>query len=274
MMGGSPFLAVPITALVARNGTLLRADPPLWRLHILAGGENDGKLAIAGLANMAAATARTRTPMQRAIRTADEEHDVELWVESRAVGDGVELSVTGWRDLPSRRRDDLREAAVELQVEPDSAILIDAAARLVKLPAGIAAQSGLGQLVTSVLETCDSPALSAILASQAAVSDITVRLIGTDTLYRLELNPLLDGEGRFLGHGGTLSVVPITQLVPQEETTPLPMGRLISPTLPAIWPNWSLIWRIWRRSTGPILQWRVIRSSWGISPGASLVCWR
>ena len=50
----SSFLSVPIKLRISGEGELLFADPPVWRLHALAGGDDNGAIAIPGLAMLAA----------------------------------------------------------------------------------------------------------------------------------------------------------------------------------------------------------------------------
>ena len=62
------FLAVPIKACVSSDGVLLSADPPVWRLHSLAGGRENSEVAIPGLAALAATTQRTGMRIERPVR--------------------------------------------------------------------------------------------------------------------------------------------------------------------------------------------------------------
>ena len=54
------FLAVPIKACISSSGVFLSADPPVWRLHNLAGGGDDSTIAIPALAALAESALRTR----------------------------------------------------------------------------------------------------------------------------------------------------------------------------------------------------------------------
>ena len=234
MNSSAPFLAVPIRALVTGDGMLLHADPPLWRLHVLAGGENDGMLAIPGLVALAAMTARTKMTAQRAIRTADEEHDVELWVESRISGRDVELRVTGWRDLVWSRRDDVREHSVELATADDDHILIDAEMRIVRKPVTLP-ENATGQRADTVFEALGAADISAMLTGGQPLADVPVKVAGLETDYLLSIAPQFNSQGRFLGHAGTLranAVQPFASATAAIETaTPIPMGRQFASVL-------------------------------------------
>jgi signal transduction histidine kinase len=96
-MSGAIALAQPILVDVAADGRLIRADSPILRLHFLAGGEQGGALAIPSLAAMAAATRKFQMRLARAVKVADEDDDIELWVESQLLNGLVRLTVIGWR---------------------------------------------------------------------------------------------------------------------------------------------------------------------------------
>jgi signal transduction histidine kinase len=229
MSTAPPFLAVPIRAVVAADGTLISADPPIWRLHILAGGDNDGPLAIPAMAALAAATARTKIPGEQPVRAADEHDDVELWVEANAIGDTVELAITGWRELPSARRTGNRERHVTVVAEEDYAIAIDSAQRIIRVPS-FAGANVMGAPAGSVLLSVSAQDLASRLQEQQAFTGETIKLAGADRAYLLVLKPHHDANGLFLGHYGTLTPEAAT---PLDETavTAMPVGRQFASVL-------------------------------------------
>jgi Histidine kinase-, DNA gyrase B-, and HSP90-like ATPase/His Kinase A (phospho-acceptor) domain len=230
MNRNAPFLAVPVRALVSGDGKLLEADPPLWRLHVLAGGESDGRLAIPGLVALATVTARTKIAVQRAIRVSDEEHDVELWVESRTAGNDVELLVTGWRDLAFTRRDDFREQGLDAAQGRKDSVLIDSDGRIISLPVTLA-NSVTGQSATAIFEPMSDDNFAASLASRETLVNVTVKLSGLDGLFILNLAPQHTDDGGFLGHAGTLRAAFAEPVASESEMTPMPMGRQFASVL-------------------------------------------
>jgi nitrogen-specific signal transduction histidine kinase len=99
MISAIPNTGQPITAEVDANGRLIRADDPIFRLHILAGGEEGGVLAVPALAKIAAITHSIKMRFARAVRVADEAEDVELWVETQYANDLVYIKIISWRKI-------------------------------------------------------------------------------------------------------------------------------------------------------------------------------
>ncbi len=108
-MSGAIALAQPILVDVAADGRLIRADSPILRLHFLAGGEQGGAFAIPSLAAMAAATSKFQMRLARAVKVADENEDIELWVESQLLNGLVRLTVIGWRSEQKMGEEFLRD---------------------------------------------------------------------------------------------------------------------------------------------------------------------
>ena len=101
-MSVHPVLAQPIKAEVAANGQLLRADLPLLRLHLQAGGREGGYLAIPQLAALAVLSNRLQMRLSRVVRVADDQDDIEMWVEASADGSVAKLAVLSWRNIEPR----------------------------------------------------------------------------------------------------------------------------------------------------------------------------
>jgi nitrogen-specific signal transduction histidine kinase len=96
-MSNSVALAQPILVDVDADGRLVRADGPVLRLHLLAGGQDGGTLAIPSLAALATATHKFQMRLARAIKVADEDEDIELWVETQLIDSIARLKIIGWR---------------------------------------------------------------------------------------------------------------------------------------------------------------------------------
>ena len=87
-----------ITAHVDSDGKLLFADPALRRLHIQAGGSDDGKFAIAALARIAQLTHKLRLPLSRMVQVSDDDYDISLWVDSKLEDNIAILSILSWNE--------------------------------------------------------------------------------------------------------------------------------------------------------------------------------
>jgi signal transduction histidine kinase len=98
MNDAAPFSRV-ITGEVSSAGILLRADDALQQLHVRAGGELGGTLACPALLGLTQLVASLRMRLARAVRVADGQNSLELWVEAEPFNKDVKLSILGWRDI-------------------------------------------------------------------------------------------------------------------------------------------------------------------------------
>jgi hypothetical protein len=231
-----PFLAVPIRAQIDADGALVFAEPAIWRLHVLAGGEANGPVAVPGLAALAATALQTRMRIERPVRAADEESDVELWVEAVPQNGVAELIVTGWRDFPLGPDGFRRNEDVADDRQADTDILIDPELRIVRLPSMLPHHligEHLGALF--ILEggpEGNIPLVDA-LTERRPIHDQMIRLIGQDTAYCLSLEPQFSQEGSYIGHSGQLQYLR-AKTSPDIATAPvgdLPMGRQLATVL-------------------------------------------
>jgi hypothetical protein len=230
------FLAVPIKACVSNSGALLSADPPVWRLHNLAGGGDNTATAIPGLAALAASVLRTHMRIERPVRAADEENDVELWVIATPQVDRVDLLITGWRDiLPTIERNE-RDESVVLAKDDSSEILIDPEQRVVRLPSAFPSH-GIGQHFGSlfIVESDDSGGIPLIdaLMERRAIMQVPIGVIGSDERFLLDLTPQLASDGRYLGHVGRVTAVDdvAPNAAPPPSRSDLPMSRQLASVL-------------------------------------------
>ncbi len=91
-----------IIAHVDADGKLLFADPALRRLHIQAGGSDNGKFAIAALARIAQLTHKLKLPLSRMVQVADDGFDISLWVDSHLEDNIAILSILNWNEKEIR----------------------------------------------------------------------------------------------------------------------------------------------------------------------------
>jgi signal transduction histidine kinase len=106
-------LAQPILVEVADDGRLIRADARILRLHFLAGGQEGGVLAIPSLAALAAATQKLKMRLARAVKVADEDSDIQLWVETEVANDITRLKIIGWNAFDKSSLTPSRDAFLE-----------------------------------------------------------------------------------------------------------------------------------------------------------------
>ena len=230
------FLAVPIKACVSNSGALLSADPPVWRLHNLAGGGDNTAIAIPGLAALASSALRTRMRIERPVRCADEENDIELWVTATPQSDRVDLLITGWRDiLPTIERNE-RDESVELGKDDSNEILIDPEQRVVRLPSAFPSH-GIGQHFGSLFvvksDASGSIPLIDALMERRAIMQVPIGVIGSDKRFLLDLTPQLASDGRYLGHVGRVTAVADHAIAeaPSPSRSDLPMSRQLASVL-------------------------------------------
>ncbi len=98
-MNGAAPLTRAITCEVSSAGILLRADDAFQQLHVRAGGELGGTLACPALLGLTQLVASLRMRLARAVRVADGQNNLELWVEAEPFNKDVKLSILGWRDI-------------------------------------------------------------------------------------------------------------------------------------------------------------------------------
>lgn len=150
-MIGAP-LAQPIRGSVASDGRLVFADDALRRLHHRSGGTEGGPLAIPALAALAALAHQLKMRLSRAVKVADVDEDLELWVEANVDGDLAKLSILSWRALPSRGSSNAVAYESSTAV---SELQFDAQLRLIGAKGVVAQQldpSDFGRLSEEILE--------------------------------------------------------------------------------------------------------------------------
>ena len=230
------FLAVPITASVSSSGALLSADPPVWRLHNLAGGADNTEVAIPGLAALAVSALRTGMQIERPVRAADEDNDIELWVTATPHRDRVDLLISGWRDIVAPIDRNERNECVDLSKNDSDEILIDSEQRIVRLPSAFPSQS-IGQHFGSlfVVESDANGRIPLIeaLMERRAITQVPVGIIGSDEQFLLNLSPQLSVDGEYLGHFGCINAVvgPAIDEVSAPLQSDLPMSRQLATVL-------------------------------------------
>lgn len=197
-------------AVVAVDGRLIAADPAIAALHLRAGGEEGGPLAVPQLATAARLAQRLGIIVSRRVTVADEDADIELWVRAQPEGETVRLAASGWTEMPA-----WRPAAVPPAIPGDGDWRweTDAALRLtfVALDAGFDAFALLGKPLTALfgfdgqsdgaMPILDALARRRPLRNQPAI----VRPTGATVTLDAAVRP--DPAGIFGGLSGTARTV-------------------------------------------------------------------
>jgi Histidine kinase-, DNA gyrase B-, and HSP90-like ATPase/His Kinase A (phospho-acceptor) domain len=222
-------------ARVSADNRLLSADPPVWRLHMLAGGTIDGIIAIPGLAALSLLTLRTRMRIEKPVRAADEENDVELWVEAAPFDDVAELTITGWREInpPSTGFQLVNE--VGRTADTVDTILIDPMLRIIGQPSTLPKNS-VGKHLGSIfiLNGDDQGGIPLVeaLTEQRVIEAEEVGVVGQTQRYTLDMMPRYDTKGKYIGHSGSLTLIKPTAVEKEvDQESVIPMGRQFASVL-------------------------------------------
>lgn len=230
------FLSVPVKARIAKNGELISADPPVWRLHMLAGGADTGPIALPGFAALAAIAIKTAMRIERPIRAVDEDHDVELWVEASPSEDFADILITGWRDITSDTGQAQRIETVISSAVPSTEILIDSEHRIVRLPSFLPHHM-IGKHFGAVFiiqsgEDGRIPILEG-LTEKKAIIQAPFTVSGNRNRFLLDLIPQFLADGSFIGHSGVVHIAEEQsgETKPPKATPDLPMSRQLASVL-------------------------------------------
>lgn len=199
------------------DGRLVAADPPLESLHLRAGGEEGGALAVPQIAALARLSRRLGIVISRGVIAADEDSDLDLWVRAQPDEEGVALEISGWSRRPAytpppappaEREADFLRAAADWMWETDESLhftaLSHAAAGAVgKVPAEL-----IGEQLTALFRFREAkdgslPILTALAEHRRFDGQLAELREGSGKRYRLAGIPLIDGNGRFAGFRGS-----------------------------------------------------------------------
>ncbi|WP_373475376.1 sensor histidine kinase [Sphingorhabdus sp.] len=95
-----PNLTQPISGEIDNDGKLLRADEAFLRLNQRAGGVEGGAIAVPAIAKLAKLSLNLQMKLSRAVRVADNEDHLELWIEVHPTLQFAKVSILSWRALP------------------------------------------------------------------------------------------------------------------------------------------------------------------------------
>lgn len=97
-MTALPASQAAVHATINALGELVSADDALLNLHLRAGGEEGGPLAIPQLAALARLALRLNTLISRPVIAADKDVDIDMWVRARPEQGLVRLTIVDWKE--------------------------------------------------------------------------------------------------------------------------------------------------------------------------------
>lgn len=196
-----------ITAQISADGKLLYADPALRRLHIKAGGIDGGAVAIPSLANIAKLTHKLKIPLSRMVQIADEDFDIELWIDSKLSGDIVTLSILGWNEKHIIQAYEPVGVSIRTdQFDEDILFLTDQNMNIISFQSGEKNVAAFGQFIGrglfSILSTEPSAAerLKDELAELETIEDVIVKIADWREAYEFSAIPRYDDNDQYLGY--------------------------------------------------------------------------
>jgi signal transduction histidine kinase len=201
------------SGVVDTDDRLLAAEPRLAALQHAAGGSVGDVLAVPALVGIARLARALGILVSRSVIVADGDHDLELLVRAKPVGDTVEFVIGDWTPRPQRRpwlmsqpADDAD--ATEAEPAPQFSWAVDAALLLTEAPDSAV----IGKSLTQMFRLIENPVLDLpLLAALAARSDIVDQravLRGAPaTELRLDAAVQRDAAGAFTGFAGTARAV-------------------------------------------------------------------
>ena len=224
-----------IRGRVDHEGRLVSADPELAGLHLRAGGEEGGPLALPQVAALARLARRLGIVISRAVIAADADTDFDLWVRAQPGEEGVDLTILSWNERPARAPADAPEAEREadfLRAAADWMWETDERLRFTSLsPAGAAAVGKapadfLGKELTRLFrliegEEATLPILTALAAQKRFEDQLAELRIRARSRYRLAGVPLIDGSGRFAGFRGSATLAASPAPAPETSLPPM-----------------------------------------------------
>lgn len=212
---GSDAHATIAHAVLDGDGRLLSAQFPLLELNVRAGGAIGEPFALAPLATVARLARRLGIVVSRGVVIADEEADLELWARAQPEGDGVRLSISGWRERSAWAPTDDRDAAHPdfLRSDADWHWETDAGLRLTRVSIEAGRRHGfdaiglLGEPITDLFalgSDCGNLPLVEALARREVLAGQPARVRSDATAVTLSATVRRDAAGRFGGFVGTV----------------------------------------------------------------------
>ncbi|CAM3074581.1 MULTISPECIES: sensor histidine kinase [Sphingomonas] len=204
----SPGESMVARAILDAGDHILSADPPIELLHMRAGGGVSDRLAIAPIARVARLARRLGIAVSRQVVVADDEGDLDLWIQARPETGQIRLSVSGWRDRaawkPAATPPDHTGMGADFRWEADAALRLTFVSPGAGLRHGFDAQAMLGRPLNALF-VFDSG--TAPLGDGAPLDGRGARLRPTDAPVRLSAAIRHDGMGGIAGLVGAAYLI-------------------------------------------------------------------
>lgn len=220
----SPGESMVARAILDGENRILSADPPIELLHIRAGGAASDRLAVAPIATIAQLARRLGIAVSRRVVVADDEGDLDLWVQARPETGQIRLSVSGWRDReawkPSATPPDYAMAGADFRWETDAALRLISLSSDAGVRHGFDAKAMLGQPLNALF-AFDQAAGGRLLADPVPLDGQGARLRPTDAPVRLSAAIRHDAMG---GIAGLIGAAYLIDEAGEEAETVSPAG--------------------------------------------------
>ncbi len=234
-MNARPTSVQPVKAEIGSGGRVIRADEPIYRLHMEAGGVEGGPLAIPALAALVALTQTIKMRLARPVKLADGDRDIEIWVESECDGDIVRLSILGWNDAD--------EATYDIATQEDRNRAFDAASgifyiradeelRVISVEGAIPEAfdaTYIGKDIRGFIRNLDDQNAGSF-DDQAAFMVDSATLGAGSQIYTMRAEPVLSVAGNFNGYYCTFNAIDELPIVKSAEPAVL-FGQQLAPAL-------------------------------------------
>lgn len=193
-------LAQPILVDVAADGRLIHADPAIMRLHLLAGGTEGGILVIPGLASIASATHKFKMRLARAVILADDDEDIDAWIELELIDGLARLKIIGWRPQKMVGREDERADQLDI-IDGNTQLEFNKDLLLVSISAGDAdlgfAEIGMAAASLFMASNTGNTALLKAMESHIQIRVESINLLGSAQEFCILATPRFGKEGEF-----------------------------------------------------------------------------
>lgn len=201
----------PLQIMLSKSGILQSADTVIMHYHYAAGGEQNGQLALPDLLNAARHCAQIGVTLSRALKIADQDHVVNIWCDLTPTADGVEITISDWRETPNDRPHNIETAnmaGTSLLPEPlrtpcDGYVRLDAHQRIISIDFPAAMQTEFADNAYVMKRWFEFFALTdplETLSNWEIFRNHIVRFPGDDLQWKITAEPRLNGKREMIGY--------------------------------------------------------------------------
>lgn len=204
--------------LIDSSGRLIEADEPLRGLHLRAGGEEGGFLAIPQIAAVARLSRRLQSAVAQTAVAADGDRNLEIQVRAEPVGSDIRLTFENWQEVAGRNasapssghQTDLERASVDWTWEVDSELRLTRLSPLAAGMIGSAVTDAIQKPLTTLFRLRESedgslPILTGIAGRKEFDRQLAELRGGDGECVILSARPVMGSSGEFLGLQGSVT---------------------------------------------------------------------